>query len=39
MRDVIDIAPMKGQGPAKYALYFGDQRANLYKLDAATGAR
>jgi len=37
MRDAIDIAPIKGQGPAKYALYFGDQRANLYKLDAATG--
>ncbi len=37
MRDAIDIAPMKSPGPARYALYFGDQRANLYKVDAATG--
>jgi len=35
MRDVINIAP--GSGATKYALYFGDMRANVYSLDAETG--
>jgi polyvinyl alcohol dehydrogenase (cytochrome) len=35
MRDVIDIAP--GNGASRYAIYFGDMRANMYSLDAETG--
>jgi polyvinyl alcohol dehydrogenase (cytochrome) len=31
------IGSVKGQGAAKYAVYFGDQRTNAYALDAATG--
>jgi polyvinyl alcohol dehydrogenase (cytochrome) len=37
MRDAISIAPANGKGSAKYALYFGDMRANMYALDAANG--
>jgi polyvinyl alcohol dehydrogenase (cytochrome) len=37
MRDAISIAPAKGEGSAKYALYFGDMKANMYGLDAANG--
>ena len=37
VRNAISIAPAKS-GPAKYAAYFGDITANLYKLgDASTG--
>ena len=37
VRNAIDIGPVKGTGPAKYALYFGDVLANLYSVDASTG--
>lgn len=37
MRDAISIASAKGSGSAKYALYFGDMKANMYGLDAANG--
>ena len=37
VRDAISIGPVKGTGPAKYAVYFGDIRANVYALDATTG--
>jgi polyvinyl alcohol dehydrogenase (cytochrome) len=31
------VGPVTGQASAKYAVYFGDQRANAYAVDAATG--
>ncbi len=31
------IGPVKGHGGAKYAVYIGDMRTNVYALDAATG--
>jgi polyvinyl alcohol dehydrogenase (cytochrome) len=37
VRTAISIGPVKGKGPAKYGVYFGDIRANVYMLDAATG--
>lgn len=37
VRTAISIAPVKGKGAAKYGVYFGDIRANVYMLDAATG--
>jgi len=37
VRNAINIGLVKGKVPAKYAVYFGDVRANLYSLDAATG--
>jgi polyvinyl alcohol dehydrogenase (cytochrome) len=37
VRTAIAIGPVKGQGPAKYAAYFGDARANVYALNAETG--
>ena len=30
---------LKGEGSRKYAVYFGDQRANAYALDASTGTQ
>jgi polyvinyl alcohol dehydrogenase (cytochrome) len=38
MRNAVSIAPIKGQA-GKYALYFGDVRANVYRIDAQTGAQ
>jgi polyvinyl alcohol dehydrogenase (cytochrome) len=38
VRNAITMGPVTGQGPAKYAVYFGDMLANLYALDAQTGA-
>lgn len=35
VRNAINIGPMKGGG--KYAAYFGDMKANVYKVDASTG--
>src|SRR5262249_42982901 len=35
-RTAIFIAPLPGE-PKRYAAFFGDQRANAYALDAATG--
>src|SRR5579864_8872045 len=37
MRVAITIAPVKGFGSTRYALYFGDMRANVYALDAESG--
>jgi polyvinyl alcohol dehydrogenase (cytochrome) len=31
------MGPVTGQASARYAVYFGDQRANAYALDASTG--
>src|ERR1700688_3943807 len=37
MRVAVSIAPVKGPGTTKYAAYFGDQKANMYGLDAESG--
>jgi polyvinyl alcohol dehydrogenase (cytochrome) len=37
VRTAISIGPVKGKGAAKYGIYFGDIRANVYMLDASTG--
>ena len=37
VRTAPTIAALKTRGAAKYAAYFGDQRANAYAVDAATG--
>ena len=37
VRTAPTIGAVKMQGAAKYAVYFGDQRANEYAVDAATG--
>lgn len=37
MRVAPTVTSAKGMGSAKYAVYFGDQRANTYALDADTG--
>jgi polyvinyl alcohol dehydrogenase (cytochrome) len=37
VRTAISIGPVKGRNAAKYGVYFGDIRANVYMLDAATG--
>jgi polyvinyl alcohol dehydrogenase (cytochrome) len=37
VRNAITINPIKGQGAAKYALYFGDIKGNVYAVDAANG--
>jgi polyvinyl alcohol dehydrogenase (cytochrome) len=38
VRTAIAVGPVKGQGSAKYAAYFGDGRANVYAVNAETGA-
>jgi len=37
MRNAISVGEIKGHGAARYAAYFGDVRANVYAVDAATG--
>lgn len=37
MRVAISIAAVKGPGATKYAAYFGDQKANMFALDAESG--
>jgi len=37
VRTAINIGPVKGQGAAKEGISFGDVRANVYMLNAATG--
>ena len=37
VRTAPSIGAVKTHGSAKYAVYFGDQRANAYAVDAATG--
>ncbi len=38
VRNAINVGPVKGQGAAKYGVFFGDAHANAYGLDAQTGA-
>jgi len=37
VRNAISLAPVKGRGATKYAIYFGDAHANVYGIDAQTG--
>jgi polyvinyl alcohol dehydrogenase (cytochrome) len=37
VRPAISIGPVTGQGNTKYAVYFGDAKANVYGVDAQTG--
>ncbi|HXQ26079.1 MAG TPA: PQQ-binding-like beta-propeller repeat protein [Candidatus Acidoferrales bacterium] len=37
VRTAPSVGPVKGAGAAKYAVYFGDMRANAYAVDASTG--
>ena len=37
VRPALSIGPVTGQGNSKYAVYFGDAKANVYALDAQDG--
>jgi polyvinyl alcohol dehydrogenase (cytochrome) len=37
MRNAASVGPVKGQGAAKYAVYFGDMKGNVYAVNAQTG--
>lgn len=37
MRNAINFGPVKGKGSSKYAVYFGDLKANAYAVDAQNG--
>ncbi len=37
VRGAISIGPVTGQGNTKYAIFFGDAKANVYALDAQDG--
>jgi len=37
VRPAISIGPVTGQGNTKYAIFFGDAKANVYALDAQDG--
>lgn len=37
VRTAITIAAVEGSNPIRYAIYFGDVKANVYAVDAATG--
>jgi len=37
VRNAISIGEIKGRGGSRFALYFGDVRANVYAIDATTG--
>ncbi len=37
VRNAISVGPVAGSEPAKYAAYFGDAKANVYAVDAASG--
>jgi polyvinyl alcohol dehydrogenase (cytochrome) len=39
VRGAATVGPISGQGAARYAVYVGDGRANVFALDARTGAR
>jgi polyvinyl alcohol dehydrogenase (cytochrome) len=39
VRNAPTVAPISGQGQTRYAVYFGDVKANVYALDAQTGAQ
>ncbi len=38
VRNAMTLGPVKGQGRTKYAVYFGDLKANVHAIDAQTGA-
>jgi hypothetical protein len=38
VRNAISIGPLTKAGHLRYAIYFGDAKANVYALDASTGA-
>jgi polyvinyl alcohol dehydrogenase (cytochrome) len=38
VRSAVTVARVKGHGATKYAAYFGDAHANVYAVDAQTGA-
>jgi polyvinyl alcohol dehydrogenase (cytochrome) len=37
VRNALTVGPVSGQGTARYAVYFGDGKANVFALDAQTG--
>ena len=37
MRNAVSVGPVTGQGSAKYAVYFGDVKGNVYAVNASTG--
>jgi polyvinyl alcohol dehydrogenase (cytochrome) len=37
-RTTVSVGPLPGAAPSGYAAYFGDTSANVYAVDAATGA-
>ena len=37
VRNALTIGPVRGQGTARFAVYFGDGKANVFALDAQTG--
>ena len=37
VRSAVTVAPVKGRGATKYAIYFGDFHSNAYAVDAQTG--
>jgi polyvinyl alcohol dehydrogenase (cytochrome) len=37
MRNAISVGPVKARGSARYAVFFGDLKSNVYALDAETG--
>lgn len=37
VRSASTVGPIDGHGATKYAVYFGDLKANVYALDASTG--
>ena len=37
VRNSLTVGPVTGQGSARYAVYFGDGKANVFALDAQTG--
>jgi polyvinyl alcohol dehydrogenase (cytochrome) len=37
MRVAVSIGPISGSASSKYAAYFGDQKANMYAVDAESG--
>lgn len=37
VRGALSVGPVTGQGNTRFAVYFGDAKANVYALDAQTG--
>ncbi len=38
VRNAMTVGPIRGHGKTRYAVYFGDLKANAYAIDAQTGA-